>query len=667
MLEDFQNWVQINELQELFSDSRDGETIDKEMFRFVRSDYFDDTFAYDGELGAIYSPKGTLLRIWAPTAQNVEVLIFSDALTAVASQTFKMTAKPKGVFELFLPGDQHGTIYNYKVTFFNNHESVTVDPYARAVTVNGTKTVIADLSRTNPAEWGERMPPFGIPEEAIIYELHIRDFSISPSSGIKNKGKFLGLTEKNTKTAEGYTTGLDYLIDLGITHVQILPMFDYASVDETDLEKPQYNWGYDPLNYNVPEGSYSTDPFHPFTRIAEMKQMIKALHDSGIRIIMDVVYNHVYDPQEQALERTVPGYYYRYNQDGTLANGTGVGNDTASERHMMRRYIIDSITYWTKEYHIDGFRFDLMGIHDIATMNAIRDALDDIDPSIILIGEGWEMQTPLAENLMAIQLNAENMPRIAHFNDSIRVVLKGSDFGDEKDKGFISGKNYQEDLLLRNIKGAMHLPSHGTYIEPEQVIQYVEAHDNLTLYDKLLRSNPDDAEEIRIKRHTLATSIILLAQGVPFIHGGQEFLRTKEGDANSFQSSDEINQFEWDRVVTHQQSVKYIQGLIALRKREYLFRLHTPTEIEEHFTTLSQNFNIVAFSLKDRSKEFIVIINGNENDTTFRFEKQSYSVLVDDNRVYLEGKDIPMEMESYFVGAHTVAVLLRKIKSKPTV
>lgn len=663
MLEDFQNWVQIHELQKLFSDSRDGETIDKEMFRFVRSDYFDETFGYDGELGAIYKPDGTMLRIWAPTAQTVEMLIFPDAQTVVASQTFKMTPKPKGVFEIFLPGDQHGTIFNYRVTFFNNHESVTVDPYARATTVNGEKTVIVDLSRTNPAGWGERMPPFGIPEEAIIYELHIRDFSISPTSGIKHKGKFLGLTEKNTITAEGYATGLDYLIGLGITHVQILPMFDYASVDESDLEEPQYNWGYDPLNYNVPEGSYSTDPFHPFTRIAEMKQMIKTLHDSGIRIIMDVVYNHVYDPQEQALERTVPGYYYRYNHDGTLANGTGVGNDTASERYMMRKYIIDSITYWTREYHIDGFRFDLMGIHDVATMNAVRDALDDIDPSIILIGEGWEMQTPLAENLMAIQLNAEDMPRIAHFNDSIRVVLKGSDFGDEKDKGFISGKNYQEDLLLRNIKGAMHLPSHGTYIEPDQVIQYVEAHDDLTLYDKLLRSNPDDTEEIRIKRHTLATSVILLAQGVPFIHGGQEFLRTKEGDPNSYKSSDEINQFEWDRAVRHQQSIEYVQGLIALRKREYLFRLHTPTEIEEHFTTLSQSFNIVAFSLKDRAKEFIVIINGNDNDTTFRFGKQYYAILVDDNRVYLEGKEEPAEMDACLVKAHTVSVLYRKIKS----
>lgn len=661
MLEYFDNWIQLNDLEKIFSESRDGETIDKEMLQFVRSEYFDELFAYDGMLGAIYRPEGTVLRVWAPTAQTVEVLIFEDADAVVPAQIKKMLQKNRGIFETFLKGEQHGTVYNYKVTFFNNHESVTVDPYARAVTVNGKKTVITDLTRTNPTNWQERLPSFGIPEEAVIYELHIRDFSISPTSGIKHKGKFLGLTEKNTKTPDGFATGLDYLINLGVTHIQILPMFDYASVDEADVEVAQYNWGYDPLNYNVPEGSYATDPFHPFIRIREMKEMIQALHDNGLRVIMDVVYNHVYDPQEQALERTVPGYYYRYNQDGTLANGTGVGNDTASERQMMRKYIIDSVIYWAKEYHIDGFRFDLMGIHDITTMNAIRDALDGIDSSIILIGEGWDLETPLASERKAMQVNAANMPRIAHFNDSIRVALKGSDFGDEKDKGFISGKNYQEDLLLRNMKGAMHLPSHGTYIDPEQVIQYVEAHDNLTLYDKLLRSNPDDEEEVRIKRHTLATSVILLAQGVPFIHGGQEFLRTKEGDPNSYKSSDEINQFEWDRLTKHQKSVVYIQGLIALRKREYLFRLHTQSEIEEHFTILSQNFNIIAFSLKDRTKEFIVIINANKNDTVFRFENHQYIVLVDDNEVYLNGKDQSTEMESWLVRAHSVSVLFRKI------
>jgi pullulanase len=519
------------------------------------------------------------------------------------------------------------------------------------------KSVIADLNRTNPDGWGERLPAFGLPEEAIIYELHIRDFSISETSGIVNKGKFLGLTEKNTQNASGRKTGLDYLIDLGITHIQILPMFDYATVDEANLTEPQYNWGYDPLNYNVPEGSYSTDPFDPFNRIFELKQMIRTLHDNGLRVIMDVVYNHVYDPKDQALERTVPGYFYRYNADGSLANGTGVGNDTASERHMMRKYIIDSVKYWAKEYHLDGFRFDLMGIHDSVTMNAIREALDKIDPSIIIIGEGWEMSTPLPEDLKASQRNAQAMPRIAHFNDSIRIALKGSDFGDEKDRGFISGKNYLEDLLLRNIKGAMHLSSHSSYVDPEQVIQYVEAHDNLTLYDKLLRSNPDDSEEVRIKRHTLATSIVLLSQGVPFIHGGQEFLRTKAGVANSYQSPDEINQFEWERVTTFQESVAYVKGLIALRKSEYLFRLHTIEEIEAHFTILSENFNIVAFSLTNSEKKYIVIFNGNRSDTIFRIQKGKYAILVEDNQVFLESMPEAVLMEKILVKAHTTSVL----------
>ncbi|HRL00086.1 MAG TPA: type I pullulanase, partial [Trichococcus flocculiformis] len=407
MVEDFQSWLDSNDLEKLFSDKRDKETIDKEMFLFVRSNDFDNYFSYDGELGALYEKEGTLLRVWTPTAKSVEVWIYADDSFKGPSTKIEMVQKPKGIFEAYLPGDQHGTIYVYKILFLNNRESISVDPYARATTVNGMKSVIADLNRTNPDGWGERLPAFGLPEEAIIYELHIRDFSISETSGIVNKGKFLGLTEKNTQNASGRKTGLDYLIDLGITHIQILPMFDYATVDEANLTEPQYNWGYDPLNYNVPEGSYSTDPFDPFNRIFELKQMIRTLHENGLRVIMDVVYNHVYDPKDQALERTVPGYFYRYNADGSLANGTGVGNDTASERHMMRKYIIDSVKYWAKEYHLDGFRFDLMGIHDSVTMNAIREALDKIDPSIIIIGEGWEMSTPLPEDLKASQRNAQ--------------------------------------------------------------------------------------------------------------------------------------------------------------------------------------------------------------------------------------------------------------------
>lgn len=657
MVEDFQSWLDSNDLEKLFSDKRDKETIDKEMFLFVRSNDFDNYFSYDGELGALYEKEGTLLRVWTPTAKSVEVWIYADDSFKGPSTKIEMVQKPKGIFEAYLPGDQHGTIYVYKILFLNNRESISVDPYARATTVNGMKSVIADLNRTNPDGWGERLPAFGLPEEAIIYELHIRDFSISETSGIVNKGKFLGLTEKNTQNASGRKTGLDYLIDLGITHIQILPMFDYATVDEANLTEPQYNWGYDPLNYNVPEGSYSTDPFDPFNRIFELKQMIRTLHENGLRVIMDVVYNHVYDPKDQALERTVPGYFYRYNADGSLANGTGVGNDTASERHMMRKYIIDSVKYWAKEYHLDGFRFDLMGIHDSVTMNAIREALDKIDPSIIIIGEGWEMSTPLPEDLKASQRNAQAMPRIAHFNDSIRIALKGSDFGDEKDRGFISGKNYLEDLLLRNIKGAMHLSSHSSYVDPEQVIQYVEAHDNLTLYDKLLRSNPDDSEEVRIKRHTLATSIVLLSQGVPFIHGGQEFLRTKAGVANSYQSPDEINQFEWERVTTFQESVAYVKGLIALRKSEYLFRLHTHEEIDTHFTMLSENFNIVAFSLTNSEKKYIVIFNGNRSDVIFRIQKGKYAILVEDNQVFLESMPEAVLMEKILVKAHTTSVL----------
>ncbi|NCB66995.1 MAG: type I pullulanase, partial [Bacilli bacterium] len=396
----------------------DLDNLDDPLEQFVQSPVFDKKYSFDGELGAIYTPQRTILRLWAPTALSVEVIVY-ESLYRKEKKRHTMGKGGRGTHELIMIGDYAGTAYKYAITFPDGKVVETVDPYSYATTANGERSVILDIFNTNPKKWGPRLEPIASPVDAIIYELHIRDFTISPTSGVTNKGKFLGVVEEGTLSVNGDRTGLDYLKELGVSHVQILPMADFCTVNEL---KPleQYNWGYDPQNFNVPEGSYATNPYQPEVRILEMKEMIQGLHDAGIRVIMDVVYNHVYLPKLHALEKTVPGYYFRKNADGTLSNGTGVGNDTASERYMMRKYIIDSITYWAKNFHMDGFRFDLMGIHDVETMNEIRIALDAIDPSIIVLGEGWNLNTNLPPSEKAVQQNADRMPGVAHFNDALR-------------------------------------------------------------------------------------------------------------------------------------------------------------------------------------------------------------------------------------------------------
>ena len=501
------------------------DNLDDRLEQFVQSPVFDKKYSFDGELGALYTPQRTILRLWAPTALSVEVIVY-ESLYRKEKKRHTMGKGGRGTHELIMIGDYAGTAYKYAITFPDGKVVETVDPYSYATTANGERSVIMDAVNTNPKRWGARLEPIASPVDAIIYELHIRDFTISPTSGVTNKGKFLGVVEEGTLSVNGDSTGLDYLKELGVSHVQILPMADFYTVNEL---KPleQYNWGYDPQNFNVPEGSYATNPYQPEVRILEMKEMIQGLHDAGIRVIMDVVYNHVYLPKLHALEKTVPGYYFRRNEDGTLCNGTGVGNDTASERFMMRKYIIDSITYWAKNFHLDGFRFDLMGIHDIETMNEIRIALDEIDPSIIMLGEGWNLNTNLPPSEKAVQQNADRMPGVAHFNDALREAIKGSDFDSGNDTGFITGKPFMEGWIATNLQGGAYYPvNRGNYKTPAQMVQYVEAHDNLTLYDKLKVSLPWDDEDFRMRRHLLASSFVLLSQGIPFIHAGQEFMRT---------------------------------------------------------------------------------------------------------------------------------------------
>lgn len=606
-----------------------------EIGKVIRSEDFDKLFYYSGnDLGNIYTPQHTKFRVWAPTASEAKLVTYKKWNDKIGTE-INMQQGEKGTWKAELKGNQKGLFYTYKVKI-GDKWTEAVDPYARAASVNGDKGVVIDLNETNPKKWkANKKPKFKNPEDAIIYELHVRDLSIQPESGIKQKGKYLGVTEKGTKGPEGVKTGLDHMKDLGVTHVQLLPIFDYASVNEETLNEPQYNWGYDPKNFNVPEGSYSTNPYEPTVRITELKQMIQVLHDNNLRVVMDVVYNHMYNAAESNFHKLVPGYYYRYNEDGTFANGTGVGNDTASERKMMRKFMVDSVTYWAKEYNLDGFRFDLMGIHDYETMNEIRKAVDQIDPSIILHGEGWDLHTPLAAELKANQKNAEKMKGIAHFNDNIRDGLKGSVF-EEKENGFVNGKQNMEDRIKKGITAGIDYDTNSsTYQDPEQVLTYVEAHDNHTLWDKLELTNPGDSAEVRKQMHKLSSSILLTSQGIPFLHAGQEFMRTKYGDHNSYKSPDSINQMDWLRRAAYNNEVDYMKGLIDLRKKYPAFRMTSTEQIKKHISFIDAPKNVIAYSIDgkgngNKNENFMVAHNANREAVDITLpSKGPWKVLVD--------------------------------------
>ncbi len=602
-----------------------------EIGKVIRSEEFDNLFYYGGnDLGNTYTPQHTKFRLWAPTASEAKLVTYKNWNDKIGAE-INMQQGEKGTWTAELKGNQKGLFYTYKVKI-SDKWTEAVDPYVRAASVNGDKGAVVNLEETNPKKWkANKKPKLKNPEDAIIYELHVRDLSIQPESGIKQKGKYLGVTEKGTKGPEGVKTGLDHIKDLGVTHVQFLPIFDYASVNEETLNEPQYNWGYDPKNFNVPEGSYSTNPYEPTVRITELKQMVQTLHDNNLRVVMDVVYNHMYNAAESNFHKLVPGYYYRYNEDGTFANGTGVGNDTASERKMMRKFMIDSVTYWAKEYNLDGFRFDLMGIHDYETMNEIRKAVNQIDPSIILHGEGWDLNTPLAAELKANQKNAEKMKRIAHFNDNIRDGLKGSVF-EEKENGFINGKENMEDRIKKGITAGIDYDTNSsTYQDPEQVLTYVEAHDNHTLWDKLELTNSGDSDEVRTQMHKLSSSILLTSQGIPFLHAGQEFMRTKYGDHNSYKSPDSINQMDWLRRATFNNEVDYMKGLIELRKKYSAFRMTSAEQIKTHVSFIDAPKNTVAYIIEGNKHEYFTLAhNANREAVEITLpSKGPWKVLVD--------------------------------------
>lgn len=579
-------------------------------------------YTYTGnDLGNTYTKMETKMRVWAPTATAVKVVTYAKADTALADGVeTAMTADVNGTWIAKVSGDAEGLIYNYRVTV-DGVTNEAVDPYVRATTLNGARGVVVDLAKTNPAGWKKTKPAFsGKTTDAVIYELHVRDFSIDASSGIPaaHKGKFLAFTNLNT-SFNGVKTGISAIKDLGVTHVELLPFFDFASVDEA---APSFNWGYDPQNYNVPEGSYSSDPSKPTARITELKQAIQAMHDQKLRVNMDVVYNHVYNAGAFSQESIVPGYWFRTDETGSLTNGTGVGNDTASERPMVRKFIVDSIKYWATEYNLDGFRFDLMGIHDIQTVNEITAALKVIDPTIIVIAEGWSMGT-LPDDQKANQINIAKLNNVAMFNDQIRDGLKGSVFN-ATDTGWATGKiSAAADVyagIVGNIDYSAAFLTKWTTTAPGQSVNYVESHDNLSFADKLTASVKGISPAGVAQLSQFASSVAFLAQGVPFMQAGQEFLRSKNGNENSYNADDATNSLKWSTKAKYAATTKYYQGLFALRAAHPAFRMSTTAQVKANLKFLKTTNDVIAYSLngkavKDKAATIVVIHNPNPGAT----------------------------------------------------
>lgn len=615
------------------------------------SKVFEDHFHYDGDLGALYTPHGTTFRVWAPAASSLSVLIYATG-DAEESVAHPMERDVQGTWVLVLDGDLHGVYYNYLVTV-NEVTHEAVDPYAKAVGVNGERGMVVDLARTNPEGWDQlQKPDLVYFVDAVIYELHIRDLSIHETSGIQHKGKFLGVAETGTRGPNGVTTGLDHLVELGVTHVHLLPCFDFLTVDEADLETPQYNWGYDPLNYNVPEGSYSTNPFDGEVRIREFKQMVKTLNEHGIRVVMDVVYNHTGLTEDSNLNRLFPGYFYRENVMGSFSNGSGCGNELASERSMVRKFIVDSVVYWAQEYKIDGFRFDLMGLHDLETMNQVRKALDEVDPRILIYGEGWTGgDSPLPDDEKALKGNAVQMPGIAVFNDDIRDGIKGDVFH-ARQPGFVNGARDREESVKFGIVAATRHPQvvydnvcyakQSWAAAPHQSVNYAEAHDNLTLWDKLMATSSHEPEEELIKMHKMSLVILLTSQGIPFIHAGMDFLRTKFGDDNSYRSPDSVNALDWQRKALYLDVFRYNQGLIRLRKSHPAFRMTTTEAIQKHLRFLEMpHGQMIGYILSDHAngdawKEIAVLFNAHLEPQRIQLPSRGWVSVVNGQRAGTE-------------------------------
>lgn len=591
---------------------------------------------YDGnDLGFSYTRENTTFRVWAPSAEQVLLKLyttgsFHEAGAQVMGIKQMILDSRTGVWSATVEGDLNKIYYTYVIkTEKGTHE--TQDVYARAVGVNSQRSMVVDLRSTDPEGWenDQRVLP-DKPNDAIIWEVHVRDFSSSDSSGISkdHRGKFLAFTEKNTVIPfTSYPTCLSYLKGLGITHIQLNPVFDFGSVNE--ITGVDYNWGYDPVNYNVPEGSYSTDPYHGEVRIREFKEMVKSLHEEGIGVIMDVVYNHVYETATSPFELTVPGYYFRM-QNGRFLNSSGCGNVTASDKTMFRNFMVNSLRYWVEEYHIDGFRFDLMACHDIETMNIIREELDKIDKRILMYGEPWtanDGENGISGEDCCNKTNAKKLSdRIGMFNDDMRHGIKGG--SDDDTKGYIQGAGHSAYNVIAGMMGASSVTFGNWANEPSQCITYDSAHDNLTLWDKILKSNWcsdfDSTDHLYMKQNALAGTMVLLSLGIPFMLAGEEFARTKHGDHNSYKSPDAVNSINWTRTIRYRELNDYYKGLIKIRKAFSPLRDNTTKAVNDSY--IVYNGQIISLTMKNdvegEWKMMSIILNNSENACQVEFKSQ---------------------------------------------
>jgi pullulanase len=610
---------------------------------------------YNGnDLGLTYYPSHSIFRIWAPVAEQAEIIFYKEGTGGQALSTHSLTKSGAGTWLIRINGDKKGLFYAFRVLHNNTWSDEVPDPYAKAVGVNGKRAMVVNLKDTDPVGWARDKSSWSgsarkrHPTEAVLYELHIRDASIAQNGHILQKGKFLGLTETGTKNDDGLSTGLDHLVEMGVTHIHLLPSYDFNSIDETKPDS-RYNWGYDPLNYNVPEGSYSTDPYDGITRIREFKQMIHAMHQKGLNVVMDVVYNHTALTERSNFNQLVPGYYYRQTANGKFSNATACGNETASERPMMRKFILESMKYWVQEYHIDGFRIDLMGVHDIETMNLVSKELHKIKPNIVLYGEGWTAgSSPLPDSLRAIKANAHRLDRIAVFSDDIRDGIKGSVF-DHPDKGFASGKPGMDQSIWFGVVASCPHPqvdyskvnySKKPYaLVPANTISYAECHDNHVLWDKLAISASAYSEAERTEMHKLALSIVFTSQGISFLHAGGEFLRSKKGVENSFESPDSINAIDWNLKTKNKEIVEYVKALITLKRQHPAFRMQTAKDIAGNIVFVEGLppglvvFRINAKAVGDSWKKIYVLYNGTGILQSFNIGPKEHKTYIRNNRV----------------------------------
>ncbi len=613
-------------------------------------------YTYDGDdLGAVIHENSTTFKVWAPTASDIKLNLYEAGNGGEAYDNLTMARGERGVWEITVPNCGHGTYYTYTVTTSVGTQ-VATDPYAKSAGLNGDRSMVIDLDKTDPAGWeNDKVVELESYTDAILWEVHVRDFSNKISQS-NYKGKYLAFTEKGLTNAAGISVGMDYLTQLGITHVHLLPVYDYATVDEANPDK-QFNWGYDPKNYNVPEGSYSTDPFHGEVRVNEFKQMVQAMHNEGLGVVMDVVYNHTYDANS-AFNRIVPYYYYRYTPTGTNSSASGCGNDTASERYMYRKFMVDSVSYWASEYNLDGFRFDLMGLHDLETMKQIEKAVHAINPNAIIYGEGWTMGSTIDGSLQANQGNISKIPTsegaagsVSVFNDVIRDGLKGSTFQKES-QGYINGnyKGMQSNVQF-GIRGGTGAGA-GWTVKGAAIINYMSAHDNNTLWDKLLLANGKNTVEERLAMNRLGAAIIMISNGTPFMQAGEEMLRTKDGDENSYKSSDEINNINWEALTADSNEyamMLYYKGLMAMRSGHSVF---TTRNAAYSFGTLPGGGMTVTIDDHTGNKA-LVVINPTEKADTYTL-KGEWNLLADGTQagsetIRTESGEVTVEARSILV------------------